>query len=131
MLIKTAECVRIVIVVAMEYQDCNKCCKDKCEIEGLLQIKLFYPKNVAKVYGIFDTDDIVKWVGLGDLVEDELWHCLRLPLWNRRALCSCRPGLWWDHPFNPSLPLPGKGTEPIPVCLCSLECTKPTRSEAE
>lgn len=64
MLIKTAEYVRI-IVASMEYQECNECCKDKCEIKGLLRIKLCYPKNVAKVYEIFDIDAIVKWVGLG------------------------------------------------------------------
>lgn len=65
MLIKTAEYVRIIIVAATEYQECNKCCIDKCEIKGLLQIKFCYPQNAAKVYGIFDIDDIVKWVGLG------------------------------------------------------------------
>lgn len=57
----------------MEYQECNECCKDKCEIKGLFQIKVCYPKNVAEVDGIFDIDVIVKWVGFGPCKFSGRW----------------------------------------------------------
>lgn len=51
----------------MEYPECNECCKDKCESKGPLQIKVYYPKNVVEVDGIFAIDLSVNWVDLWPL----------------------------------------------------------------